>query len=81
MRYSGRIYPLTLILLGLIFSAKVFAGPPYITDDPEPVGYQHWEIYFASIFTNQPDVWTSTAPHVEVNYGIVPEFNFIRSCP
>ena len=57
----------------LIRPPKAFAGPPYITDDPVPVEYQHWEVYLASIFSKQPDAWTSTAPHVEVNYGVVPD--------
>jgi hypothetical protein len=48
------------------------AGPPYITDDPDPVEYRHWEIYMASIFDKQPGAWTTTAPHLEVNYGLVP---------
>ena len=52
---------------------KAFAGPPYITDDPDPVEYQHWEVYFSSIFAKQPDAWTTTAPHIEVNYGVVPD--------
>lgn len=25
-------------------AASAFAGPPFRTDDPEPVDYQHWEI-------------------------------------
>ena len=61
-----------MVLVVLVHSPKAFAGPPYITDDPEPVEYQHWEVYLASIFSKQPDAWTSTAPHVEVNYGVVP---------
>ena len=40
-----------IVLLVLVHSPKAFAGPPYITDDPEPVEYQHWEVYFASIFS------------------------------
>ena len=67
------VRPLALVVLVLIFSPRAFAGPPYITDDPEPVEYQHWEVYFASIFAKQPDAWTSTAPHVEVNYGAIPD--------
>jgi hypothetical protein len=66
------VLPLTLIILVLILSRNAFAGPPYITDDPEPVEYQHWEVCFASIFAKQPDAWTSTAPHQEVNYGPIP---------
>ena len=66
------VLPLTLIILVLIVSRNAFAGPPYITDDPEPVEYQHWEVYFASIFAKQPDACTSTAPHLKVNYGPIP---------
>jgi hypothetical protein len=61
------------MLFALCVPVNVSAGPPYITDDPEPVEYQHWEVYLASIFTKQPDSWTTTAPCVEVNYGLVPD--------
>ena len=47
-------------------------GPPFITDDPEPVEYKHWEIYFASIDSNLAGSWLGTAPHLEVNYGAIP---------
>lgn len=61
--------------------ASVCAGPPYITDDPEPVEYRHWEIYAASIFTKEPDAWTSTAPHLEVNYGAIPNLQLHTILP
>jgi hypothetical protein len=61
--------------------ATVCAGPPYITDDPEPVKYQHWEVYVASIFTKQPDAWTFTAPHLEVNCGILPNLQLNTILP
>jgi hypothetical protein len=54
------------------FPTTAFAGPPYITDDPEPVEYRHWEIYFAAQFAKQSDAWNTTAPHLEVNYGPIP---------
>ncbi len=47
------------------------AGPPFITDDPEPVDYRHWEVYLASMHFQSADGWTGTAPHVEVNYGAI----------
>jgi hypothetical protein len=47
------------------------AGPPFTTDDPEPVKYQHWEFYVASQNTKSADGWSGTAPHFEVNYGAV----------
>lgn len=47
------------------------AGPPFVTDDPEPVDYQHWEVYIASILGHSNNVWSGTSPHVEVNYGAI----------
>ena len=42
------------VLLALLFALPLvpfsaLAGPPFLTDDPEPVEYEHWEIYVASI--------------------------------
>jgi hypothetical protein len=50
----------------------VFAGPPFITDDPEPVEHKHWEVYLASQYRHDRDQETATLPHVEVNYGLIP---------
>jgi len=58
--------------LFLLYFQPVYAGPPFITDDPQPVDYMHWEYYISSISTIQPGVWTGTSPHVEVNYGLIP---------
>jgi len=56
----------------LLWATQAFAGPPYVTDDPEPVEYRHWELYLASQGTHDRDGWAGTAPHVEVNYGPIP---------
>jgi hypothetical protein len=50
---------------------EVLAGPPFLSDDPEPVDYQHWEFYLASQDFKTAGDWSGTAPHVEVNYGVV----------
>jgi hypothetical protein len=50
----------------------VWAGPPFVTDDPEPVEYRHWEIYLASQHAKDKDGWSGTAPHFEINYGVWP---------
>jgi len=42
-----------------------------VTDDPEPVAYQHWELYLASQHFETADGWSGTAPHIELNYGVV----------
>ena len=61
-----------LVLLIFVGSASLHAGPPFVTDDPEPVEYQHWEIYLASQLYHDDYGWTGTAPQMEVNYGVVP---------
>jgi hypothetical protein len=43
-----------------------------VTDDPEPVDYEHWEVYLASQSQRTATGWSGTAPHVEVNYGAIP---------
>lgn len=57
----------------LLTSPRAWAGPPYVTDDPEPVEYRHWEIYLASQSFRDGAGWSGTAPHVEVNFGAIPD--------
>jgi len=65
----------TIVLLGILFCLSIeptYAGPPFNTDDPQPVDYKHWEFYVSSINTFQSSAWTGTSPHLEVNYGLIP---------
>jgi hypothetical protein len=48
---------------------SVSAGPPFVTDDPEPVPYQHGELYLATEHEVGPGGASGTLPHVEANYG------------
>ncbi len=69
-------WPFVALLLAsavLLGAPTAHAGPPYTTDDPEPVEYHHWEVYLASLTNHDRDGWTGTAPHLELNYGAVPE--------
>jgi hypothetical protein len=47
-----------------------FAGPPFDTDDPEPLELKHWEYYLSSVNSRQTGIWSGTIPHIEVNYGL-----------
>jgi hypothetical protein len=67
---SGLLSVFAALLLSL--PPRVFAGPPFTTDDPEPVDYQHWEFYLASQHAKTAHDWSGTAPHFEVNYGVIP---------
>src|SRR5206468_5875190 len=71
---------LVLLLLPLC-SLTALAGPPFVTDDPEPVYYQHWEFYIASQHIETSDGWSGTAPHVEVNYGAITNFQLHLIAP
>lgn len=48
------------------------AGPPFMTDDPEPVEYQHWEIIGFGMGSMAHGDSTGVVPAIEVNYGAVP---------
>ncbi len=56
-----------------LWALVAHAGPPFITDDPEPVDYQHLEFYTASMSTKTAGGWSLTAPHFEFNYGVIPD--------
>jgi len=60
-----------LMVAAWVWPLQLAAGPPFVTDDPVPVEYRHWEWYLASQHTKTTDGWSGTAPHVEVNYGVI----------
>ena len=61
---------LSLACLFLALPAKT--GPPYTTDDPEPVPLHHWEIYFSGTRMTEGSDRSGDAPHFEGNYGAAP---------
>jgi hypothetical protein len=52
----------------------VIAGPPFVTDDPEPVEYQHWEINQATLLNHDANGWNGAAALTDANYGMLPNF-------
>jgi hypothetical protein len=67
-----KILFLSVEIVLLLIPSYVSAGPPYDTDDPEPVELHHWEFYVASHSTHDDNGWNATLPHFEVNYGAAP---------
>ena len=59
-------------LLALAAPRTALAGPPFITDDPEPVDPGHWEVYAFSFGAFDSGSATGVGPSVEVNYGAAP---------
>jgi len=60
------------VLLLCLFTVCALAGPPFQTDDPEPIDFRHYEFYtFAT--ADGTRVETDTAgPAVEFNWGALP---------
>lgn len=69
------------VLCILLAAGWVWAGPPFFTDDPEPVPYKHWEFYVAGQYTKNQDGKSGTAPHFEVNYGVMPDLQLHMIVP
>jgi hypothetical protein len=59
-------------LVLIIGVGQSWAGPPFRTDDPEPVDLYHGEFYIATQYAKDKDVTSGTSPHFELNYGIAP---------
>src|SRR5512133_1280156 len=57
-----------LLIINIQFN---YGGPPFNTDDPQPVDFGHWEYYVSSINNHQAGAWSGTAPHFEINYGAI----------
>jgi hypothetical protein len=71
-RRTGRI--LVGVFAGtLVMIAAAEAGPPFLTDDPEPVDYQHWEVYGFSTGMKAEGDTSGMGPSTEVNYGAAPD--------
>jgi hypothetical protein len=60
---------LFLLVAALLTPHTAVAGPPFLTDDPDPAEYKHWEVYTFSQATHVSGSTTGTAPSVEANYG------------
>ena len=61
--------------------AIALAGPPFVTDDPEPVEYKHGEAYLAIQYKHDRDQDSSTLPHLEINYGVLPNLQIHLIAP
>ena len=59
-------------LLSLIAPSVVWAGPPFLTDDPEPTETGHWEIYGPLIEGDGKGIDFQGSVGAELNYGAAP---------
>ena len=74
-RAAARLSTAIALLTALFISTTVHAGPPFQTDDPDPVEYHHFEMYAFELSDSTGKNVGGTVlevPAYEVNYGAAP---------
>ena len=67
--------------LAFLAAAPASAGPPFRTDDPEPVELQHWEVYGFTAGSHVRGDTGGTLAGLEVNYGAAPNLQLHLIAP
>lgn len=63
-----------------LWSLPAFAGPPYVTDDPEPTYLGHYEIYLFAGGSAARD-GSGGAAGIDFNYGAAPDLQLTAVVP
>jgi hypothetical protein len=74
----SRYAAVLMVLLGVQWAR---AGAPYVTDDPDPTDFKHWEIDFFSIYTHTAGEDADQLPAVEMDYGLIPDMEIHAIAP
>lgn len=73
-----------VLLLGasvlLVLARPAIAGPPFVSDDPQPTPYRQFEIYTFNSGTNTRD-GTGGETGVDFNYGAAPDLQLTATLP
>lgn len=70
-----------LFLLSVVAATPAWAGPPFLTDDPEPTDTGHWEIYAPLLEAEGAGANFDGATGVEINYGAAPNVQITFELP
>lgn len=70
-----------LLAVGLLAAMPAWAGPPFLTDDPEPTETHHWEIYAPLVDGEGNGANFEGASGVEINYGAAPNVQVTVELP
>jgi hypothetical protein len=58
--------------LTMMCAQPALAGPPFLTDDPQPIDYRHSEAYLFETTDKMGDNTATNLPAIEYNYGPAP---------
>jgi hypothetical protein len=75
------INPLYMMLALAVAPTAVFAGPPFLTDDPEPTETGHWEIYAPQLEWSGRGGDYEGAFGTEINYGAAEDVQLTLGLP
>jgi hypothetical protein len=68
-----RLIALTAVIIAMCSpGVAAWAGPPFLTDDPEPVDFHHWEFYTFLSRDQTRSTDTIQGPAAEINNGVAP---------
>ena len=76
----GRTSLTAAAALALAWAAPAFAGPPYITDDPDPTELGRWEVYAFSDTIFEHGEYDGVAGF-DLNYGPVADVQLTATLP
>lgn len=62
-----------LLFLMVLLSDAAFAGPPFVTDDPETLEKNAWEVNYAVSKTWRDSGASAAIPSIDINYGLTPD--------
>jgi hypothetical protein len=65
----------------VLLSHAALAGPPYVTDDPEPTDTGHWENYLYVEGARAEGAFDAPEAGIEINYGAFPDTQLTWSVP
>ncbi|MEO6717504.1 MAG: transporter [Novosphingobium sp.] len=65
----------------LLSSTAAWAGPPFLTDDPEPTETGHWEIYAPLFEAEGRGIDFTGSLATEINYGAIKDVQLTVSLP
>jgi hypothetical protein len=60
---------------------RAWAGPPFLTDDPEPTEAGHWEVYAPLLEAEGRGADFEGTAGVELNYGAAPDLQLTLGLP
>jgi hypothetical protein len=63
---------LTALVIVPLSACSALAGPPFLTDDPDPVPFHHWEFYTFTTGDRTRSTNSFESPAIEMNNGVAP---------